>query len=164
MEPSFYRRLADDALAGAHIADDRCLQILTDPAVDLLPLLNAAYEVRHAHWGKTVQVHVLNNAQNGKCPEDCSYCSQARTSEAPIEEYSMKDDDEILDEAERAYEAGAFRYCLVMSGRGPSKRAPSSWPAWCDASSRPTPWRCASQRACSTTTRPRCWLRPGSID
>ncbi len=122
MEPSFYRRLADDALAGVDLADDRCLAILTDPAVDLLPLLNAAYEVRHAHWGKTVQVHVLNNAQNGKCPEDCSYCSQARTSEAPIEEYSMKDDDEILDEAQRAYEAGAFRYCLVMSGRGPSKK------------------------------------------
>lgn len=33
----------------------------------------------------------------------------------------MKDDAEILDEAERAYQAGAFRYCLVMSGRGPSR-------------------------------------------
>ncbi|MGZ0229705.1 MAG: biotin synthase BioB, partial [Acidimicrobiales bacterium] len=120
MERLFYTQLADDALANIDISNERCEQILTDPAVELMPLLNAAYEVRKATWGNTVQVHILNNAQNGNCPEDCSYCSQAKTSEADIEDYSLKPDDEILAEAKRAYEAGAFRYCLVMAGRGPS--------------------------------------------
>lgn len=121
MDRSFYNQLADDALANIDISNQRCEQMLTDPDVQLMPLLNAAYEVRQATWGNTVQVHILNNAQNGKCPEDCSYCSQAKTSEADIEDYRLKPDDEILAEAQRAYEAGAFRYCLVMSGRGPSK-------------------------------------------
>ncbi len=120
VERLFYTQLADDALANIDISNERCEQILTDPAVELMPLLNAAYEVRKATWGNTVQVHILNNAQNGNCPEDCSYCSQAKTSEADIEDYSLKPDDEILAEAKRAYEAGAFRYCLVMAGRGPS--------------------------------------------
>lgn len=120
MHPSFYRQLADDALAGLEPSDDVCERLLTDPDIELLPLLNAAYEVRLAHWGKDVQIHILNNTQNGKCPEDCSYCTQAKTSEADIEEYSMKSDEEILAEAARAHAAGAFRYCMVFSGRGPS--------------------------------------------
>ena len=65
-------------------------------------------------------VHVLNNVQNGLCPEDCGYCSQSRDSKAAIRKYAMKRDDEILAEAEAAAKSGASRYCMVMSGRGPS--------------------------------------------
>src|SRR5690606_2801948 len=67
-----------------------------------------------------VQVHVLNNVQNGLCPEDCGYCAQSRDSQAPIRKYAMKSREEILAEAERAARAGATRYCLVLSGRGPT--------------------------------------------
>ena len=121
IDASFYDSLATAALAGDELADSLCEQILVDPDIDLLPLLNAAYTVRKARWGKKVQVHILNNAANGKCPEDCSYCTQAKGSEVEIEEYPMKTADEIMDEAKLAYENGAFRYCMVFSGRGPSK-------------------------------------------
>jgi len=67
-----------------------------------------------------VQVHVLNNVQNGACPEDCGYCGQAKTSDAPIAAYKLKSREEILDEAAQAKASGAFRYCMVLSGRGPS--------------------------------------------
>lgn len=121
MDSSFYSDLAiralDDDLPSAVEAE----AMLVDPDIDLLPLLNAAYTVRKARWGKTVQVHILNNAANGKCPEDCSYCTQAKTSEVDIEEYPMKSAGEIMEEARLAYENGAFRYCMVFSGRGPSK-------------------------------------------
>ncbi len=118
----FYQSLADQSLAGEQLDRDLAIRILTDPSIELLPLLNAAFEVRKARWGKTVSIHIINNAQNGHCPEDCNYCAQAKTSDADIEEYPIKPDDEILDEAKRAYEAGAFRYCMVFSGRGPSKK------------------------------------------
>ena len=121
MDARFYSALAADALAGIELSDERCEQLLTDPDIDLMPLLNAAYEVRKHYWGKSVQVHILNNAANGKCPEDCSYCTQAKTSEVDIEEYPIKSDEEILGEAKLAHENGAFRYCMVFSGRGPSK-------------------------------------------
>ena len=115
-----YSALSADSLAGLKPSDELCEQILLDPDVDLLPLLNAAYTVRKARWGRTVQVHILNNAANGKCPEDCSYCTQGKNSSVDIEEYPMKTAAEIMSEAKLAYENGAFRYCMVFSGRGPS--------------------------------------------
>ena len=120
MDAAFYDGLVASALAGEVPSDALCEQILLDPAVDLMPLVNAAYTVRKARWGKNVQVHILNNAANGKCPEDCSYCTQGKNSSVPIEEYAMKTPDEIMEEARLAYENGAFRYCMVFSGRGPS--------------------------------------------
>ena len=65
-------------------------------------------------------VHVLNNVQNGLCPEDCGYCSQSRDSGSAIRKYAMKSEEEILAEAEAATRAGASRYCMVLSGRGPT--------------------------------------------
>ncbi|MEM8783383.1 MAG: biotin synthase BioB [Planctomycetota bacterium] len=119
---SFYVALADRALKNEAFTDAELTALLTDPSIELFGLLNAAYEVRLANFGKTVQVHILNNAQNGRCPEDCSYCTQAKTSEAGIEPYAMKPAEEVLAEAERAYRAGAHRYCMVFSGRGPSDK------------------------------------------
>ncbi len=122
MDFAFYQRLAEDALAGVQPTDELCQRLLTDESLELMPLLNAAFAVRHAHFGKQVQVHILNNAQNGRCPEDCSYCTQAKTSEADIEPYPIKNEAEVLGEAERAYKAGAHRYCMVFSGRGPTEK------------------------------------------
>lgn len=119
---AFYDALADRALAGDSPSRSEAEALLTDPSVDLLPLVHAAYRVRLANCGKDVQVHVINNAQNGLCPEDCGYCSQAKTSEVDIDKYAIKDTQEILDEARRAYEAGAHRYCMVFSGRGPNDK------------------------------------------
>lgn len=91
-----------------------------DPATPLLPLVHAAGLIRRHVWGNRVQVHVLNNVQNGACPEDCGYCGQARTSDAPIQAYKLKSREEIIEEAAQAKASGAFRYCMVLSGRGPS--------------------------------------------
>ncbi|MEM9253035.1 MAG: biotin synthase BioB [Planctomycetota bacterium] len=92
-----------------------------DATIDLPALLAAAYAVRKHHFGDAVRVHVLNNAQNGHCPEDCAYCTQAKTSSADINPYPMKSLDEMLDEAKAAQASGAHRYCMVFAGRGPSK-------------------------------------------
>ena len=122
METTFYQKLTTTSLQGERLSDACCEKILTASEVELLPLLDAAYQVRKTYFQNTVQLHILNNAQNGYCPEDCHYCAQASTATADIEAYPLKPDAEILAEAERAYESGAFRYCIVMSGRGPSPK------------------------------------------
>jgi biotin synthase len=96
------------------------LWILDGEDVELLPLLHAAYQPRARHFGRKVMVHILNNVQNGLCQEDCGYCSQSRDSEAAIRKYAIKSDEEILAEAGQAARAGASRYCMVLSGRGPT--------------------------------------------
>ena len=122
MNPTYYQSLTETSLQGELLSDALCGEILSAPEVQLLPLLNAAYQVRQEYFQNTVQLHILNNAQNGNCPEDCQYCVQAKTATTDIDTYSLKPISEILDEAERAYKSGAYRYCIVMSGRGPSTK------------------------------------------
>ncbi len=122
MNLDFYSNLAKQAVNGDSLESSIAERILTDRNIEILPLLNAAYEVRKTYHGKEVAIHILNNAANGYCPEDCNYCAQSKNSKADIEEYGLKTDDEILTEAKAAYDNGAFRYCMVFAGRGPSER------------------------------------------
>ena len=122
METTFYQELTTKSLQDEILSDACCEKLLTGSDVDLLPLLNAAYQVRKTYFQNEVQLHILNNAQNGYCPEDCGYCAQASSATTDIEIYPLKPDVEILEEAKRAYESGAYRYCIVLSGRGPSPK------------------------------------------
>ena len=122
METAFYQELSTTSLKGELLSDATCEKLLTAEEIELLPLLYAAYQVRKTYFQNEVQLHILNNAQNGYCPEDCHYCAQANSATTDIEAYPLKPDAEILAEAEHAYESGAYRYCIVMSGRGPSPK------------------------------------------
>jgi biotin synthase len=113
-------RLAERALRDEPPGPEEARRLLDGEEVALLPLLHAAFVPRERHFGRRVMVHVLNNVQNGLCPEDCGYCSQSRDSRAAIRKYPMKSEEEILAGAERAARAGASRYCMALSGRGPS--------------------------------------------
>lgn len=116
---AFYQRLIDDALQGTILNQEDGLRIMQDTSLDLLPLLHAAFQVRHHYFGRRVRIHILNNVQNGYCPEDCTYCAQSANSTAPIQKHALKSDDDIVADAEQAHASGAFRYCMVLSGRGP---------------------------------------------
>jgi biotin synthase len=122
MQKRFYNQLIDKCLAGGKISEETARKILSSDQTELIALLHAAFDVRRKYFGKDVMIHIINNAQNGYCPEDCHYCAQAQSSDADIEKYAIKSDKEILREAKTAYEKGAFRYCMVFSGRGPSQR------------------------------------------
>jgi biotin synthase len=115
-----YETLARNSLAGIAPSEAEALWILDGPDVELLPLLQAAYQPRRRAFGRKVKVHVLNNVQNGLCPEDCGYCPQNKDSDSAIRKYAMKSDEAILAEAEAAARSGASRYCMVLSGRGPT--------------------------------------------
>ncbi|MFP8873149.1 MAG: biotin synthase BioB [Myxococcota bacterium] len=115
-----YEELSDKALRDESPSHDEAHWILDGKDLELLPLLQAAFAVRRQYFGRRVGIHVLNNVQNGLCPEDCGYCSQSKVSQADLRPYAMKSDREIFAAADEAARGGAARYCLVLSGRGPS--------------------------------------------
>ncbi|MBF0511069.1 MAG: biotin synthase BioB [Candidatus Omnitrophica bacterium] len=117
MSPIFYTELACQSLDSQVLDDAMCQRLLSDPSLEILALLEAAFKVRQTYFGRVVNIHILNNAQNGHCQEDCQYCAQAKSSKADIEEYGIKPDEEILREARRAYSKGASCYCMVYAGR-----------------------------------------------
>jgi len=117
-----FQRLADKALQGIVPERDE-LQAVLDAAEEELPeLLSAAFKVRHHYHGKRVQIHMLQNAKSGLCPEDCHYCSQSSVSDAPIDRYPFLSKEELIEGAKQAKAAGAVRYCIVNSGRGPTNK------------------------------------------
>lgn len=116
-----YNAWADAGLNNIPISQDDAQAIMRNQNVDILPLISAASTVRHHYHNNTVAVHILDNVQNGACPEDCGYCGQSATSDAPIAPYKLKPVDEIVAKARAAQEQGAFRFCMALSGRGPSE-------------------------------------------
>lgn len=129
------RRLAGEEDVSETEARSLALSILTDTRLDPTELLALGALPRERHYGRRVQLHILNNVRNGHCPEDCGYCAQRKVGRSDAEDaensdagqsiasYPAKSEEEILEEARVAYESGAFRYCMVTAGRGPNERS-----------------------------------------
>lgn len=117
-----FQSLADKALQNIIPERGELKAVLEATDEELPELLSAAFKVRHHFYGKRVQIHVLQNAKSGLCPEDCHYCSQSAVSEAPIERYKFMSKEALVERARQAKAAGAVRFCIVNSGRGPTPK------------------------------------------
>lgn len=110
--------LAERVLRGELLSVDEGVALLNLPDTETLRLVDVAWRVRRQAFGDEVKVNVLLNAKSGLCAEDCAYCSQAKGADTGIPRYRVLSPDEMVSEAKRAQEAGAQRYCIVLSGRG----------------------------------------------
>jgi len=117
-----YEHLAEKSLNGDLLTRDEMKAVLNAPDERLPELLSAAFKVRHRYFGKRVQIHMLMNAKSGLCPEDCHYCSQSSVSHAPIDKYPFLPKEKLVEGAKKAKAAGAVRFCIVNSGRGPTNK------------------------------------------
>ena len=117
-----WQSLATRVLDGQRLTEAEGLGILRSSDDELLELLGSAFRIRRRYFGKTVQLYFLINAKSGLCPEDCSYCSQSKASEAVIPRYTILDRDQLLEGARLASEQQAKTYCIVISARRPSER------------------------------------------
>lgn len=115
-------QLAQEVIDGKEITNEEALAMLTVDDDELLPLLHGAFAVRKHYYGKKVKLNMIMNAKSGYCPENCGYCSQSSISTAPIEKYPFITKEEILEGARRAFENKIGTYCIVASGRGPTRK------------------------------------------
>ncbi len=114
--------IADRSIREIAPTRDEALAIMRAPESELLPVLHAAYRVRHHFHGNRVKLHVLLNAMSGLCPEDCHFCSQSAIADAPVDKYRLVSADEMVAAARKAKEAKAWKFCIVTSTRGPNDR------------------------------------------
>lgn len=96
---------------------------ILDGAVPLFTVLAKAALLREKYFGKKVRIHILDNIKNGHCAEDCGYCAQRKDAGSGIADYPLKNEEEIFADAVAAKENGAYRFCMVTSGRGPSQNS-----------------------------------------
>ena len=121
-QPSHWTKLAQKALNNECLSKNEGLAILQSNDDDLLSLLHAAFRIRKQYFGKKVKLNLLVNAKSGYCPEDCAYCSQSSVSKAAINSYPILDKEAIVSGAREAIKNKVSTYCIVASGRGPSKK------------------------------------------
>ncbi len=113
---------ATRALEGDALTRSECMEVLHADDDELLSLLDAAFRVRRAHFGRKVQLQVLENAKLGACPEDCGFCSQSSKYSSPSGEAPMASVESLVDAAGKAAAISAKRFCMVTATRGPSER------------------------------------------
>ncbi|MCT6922731.1 biotin synthase BioB [Metasolibacillus sp.] len=117
-----WQQLANDVIEGKMLTNDEALAILHTPDEELLPLLHGAYTIRKHYYGNKVKLNMIMNAKSGYCPENCGYCSQSSISTAPIEKYPFITKEEILAGAKQAFDNQIGTFCIVASGRGPTRK------------------------------------------
>lgn len=117
-----WQTLAQKVIEGKEISNEEALAILSVEDDELLPLLQGAFTIRKHFYGKKVKLNMIMNAKSGYCPEDCGYCAQSSKSSAEIEKYPFITKEEILEGARVAFENKIGTYCIVASGRGPTRK------------------------------------------
>jgi biotin synthase len=117
-----YEKFVRQSIDEMTIPDDAITEILTGGNIELLPLLHSAYTIRKRFFANRVKVHVINNVKCGGCSENCFYCAQSIHSDAPVTGHAARSQEEIIEGARLAHEAGAYRYCMVFSGSRQSEK------------------------------------------
>ena len=115
-------RLSEAASALKMPDKSDALTLLASRDERILEVVLSASHFRKKYFANKVKLNYLVNLKSGFCPEDCSYCSQAKHSEADILRYPFIDTELLIKEVERGIANGAARICLVASGRGPTER------------------------------------------
>ena len=115
-----WESFADRSIAGEILTRDEARAVLNAPDSEFLPIIRAAERVRRHFHGNKVQIHILENAKMGGCPEDCAFCSQSARYGTEVEASPTLAVAELVEGARKAKASSAWRYCMVTATRGPS--------------------------------------------
>lgn len=89
---------------------------------DIITLSSCANNITRTFNGNAVDVETLINAKSGRCPEDCSFCAQSSFYNTGVDKFPLLSKDIILEQAQKAKEAGATSFCLVCAYRSPPEK------------------------------------------
>jgi biotin synthase len=84
---------------------------------DVLDLMSLANKVRKK-FADTSHICTIMNVKSGMCKEDCKFCSQSIHNNSEIERYNLSSTEEMVKEAEIAYQTDINSFGLVTSGTG----------------------------------------------
>lgn len=89
----------------------------------LMDLLFRAQTVHRAHFDpNAIQMSRLLSIKTGGCAEDCGYCSQSAHHKSGLKASKLMEVQKVVEEARKAKEAGATRYCMGAAWRSPKQR------------------------------------------
>ena len=90
-------------------------------AIFSLPFNDLLFQAQTVHREffdpNKVQISTLLSIKTGACPEDCSYCPQSAHHNAELKKEPLMEIKKVVDEAKKAKEAGADRFCMGAAWR-----------------------------------------------
>lgn len=90
------------------------------------PLLDLLFEAQAVHRqvfaANRVEKATLLSIKTGGCPEDCGYCSQSARFQTGVKATRLLAVDAVIEDARRARDAGATRFCMGAAWRSPADR------------------------------------------
>jgi biotin synthase len=119
-ESTFIHEKMEQVLSGNEINFDDALNLINSN--DITTLSDCANRITWSYNGDFIDVEKLVNAKSGRCPEDCSFCSQSSFSNTNINKYPLLPPQDILSQAEKAKEEGANSFCIVCAYRSPPEK------------------------------------------
>jgi len=112
----------DKVLDGKNISNEDA-KILMEINNDLLPILsNSANKITRKFHGNKIDIEQLTNIKKNQCSENCSFCSQSAFFDTDVGSHDLLSENEIMKQAQKAYDDGAESYCLVAAWRQPTNK------------------------------------------
>lgn len=112
--------LKEKIVKGYNITSKEALEL--SQTTDKQTLYDSANELRLHFCGKHIDICTITNAKSGKCPEDCSWCSQSSFHKTEIPIYEMVEPDVAINNAVESFKKGVHRHSLVTSGKRVSNK------------------------------------------
>ncbi|MEP9411541.1 MAG: biotin synthase BioB [Candidatus Brocadia sp.] len=112
------KEIANRSLQNEWISRDDALYLMQTDGDEIYDVLYWANQIRLRYFGRSVKACSIVSAKQGRCTEDCSFCSQSARYHTGIEEFPFIDTYKILDAARYAEQIGSGSIGIVTSGHG----------------------------------------------
>ena len=109
-------KIADQSLQNQPISRDDALFLMRINGDEVYDLFYWANQIRLKYFGHSVKACSIVSAIQGRCTEDCNFCSQSSRYHTGIEEFPLIDTNRILDIAKCAEQTGSNSIGIVTSG------------------------------------------------
>ncbi len=108
--------IASQSLQNNPITRDDALYLMGIGGDEIYDLLYWANRIRLKHFGRSIKACSIVSARQGRCTEDCSFCSQSARHRTGIETFQTIDPNKILDAARCAERENSHALGIVTSG------------------------------------------------
>ena len=110
------KKIANQSLQNEAISHEDALYLMQIDGDEIYALFYWANRIRLRYFGHSVKVCSIVSAKQGRCTEDCRFCSQSTRYRTGIEEFPLIDTNKIVNVANCAEKAGSGSLGIVTSG------------------------------------------------
>ncbi|MBE7443982.1 MAG: biotin synthase BioB [Planctomycetia bacterium] len=112
------KTIARQSLRNEPISHEDARYLMQIDGDEIYDVFYWANQIRLRYFGHSIKACSIVSAKQGRCTEDCCYCSQSARYHTGIEAFPLIDTNNILDAAKHAEQTASDSIGIVTSGHG----------------------------------------------